>query len=130
MLGLFLAFVIAPCARASELAQRLDFLQLLLRHHSVDFRLAVSSNAGEAEEETGEPDKAEKQWGLALRDEHGKIDPTALYRANVLRRASLKKKAGTSSRASIESVTNPSSWVTRGPLNVGGRTRCVVVDPN
>lgn len=126
-----LVCLISPCLRANEPAPPPGFLNLLLRRPTVDFHVAAAAATADAEEETGQPDQALKQWALALRDEHGHIDPTALYRANVLRRDYLKRtgKSG-NSHASIESVTNPASWVTRGPLNVGGRTRCVVVDPN
>ncbi len=82
--------------------------------------------AGE-EEKPDHPGEAHRWHALAWKDELGRVPPPAAWerafaqRREVLLRAALDGggKAGIS----------PGAWKARGPANVGGRTRCLVIDP-
>jgi photosystem II stability/assembly factor-like uncharacterized protein len=80
---------------------------------------------------------------LAMRDENGRIPVGALYLANLFRRQQLLHlrgvgAVGVSAKISSHAVpyvsptyyVSPTSWTSRGPQNVGGRTRSLLIDPN
>ncbi|HZH98061.1 MAG TPA: hypothetical protein VEX38_03745, partial [Fimbriimonadaceae bacterium] len=76
------------------------------------------------EEEAGGPDKAFEWRRLAWLDENGQLATGALDRALAQRQKLLQTGTGTN-KAGIDS----GSWTFRGPSNVGGRTRSIVIDP-
>lgn len=66
---------------------------------------------------------------LTLRDETGRIDPDALHRANEHRRESLRRERERFAVQPDAASISRTSWVSRGPQNVGGRTRALLVHP-
>jgi len=71
---------------------------------------------------------------LGMRDEHGLIRVGAAYLANVFRRQALLGVLPTPivrplsvQEVQTMSVLAPSSWTSRGPSNVGGRTRSLLI---
>src|SRR6266849_819211 len=74
--------------------------------------------------------QASIQWRrLTMLDEHGQIPPNARYQANLLRRSHLTGSSSNGSRISPQGSISPTTWVSRGPQNVGGRTRSLLIDP-
>ena len=74
---------------------------------------------------------------LGMRDEHGFIPQGVAYLANAFRRQQLAaliplpiKRLSANARIGAASTLSPSSWTSRGPQNVGGRTRALLIDPN
>lgn len=102
--------------------------------------LFIQPNASEAipppEGDEESPLLEELAWrAIAMRDETGIIPIGAVYRANVFRRQQLLQpiKIGvlrTSAHGPMpSSYISSSLWVSRGPQNVGGRTRSLLIDP-
>jgi photosystem II stability/assembly factor-like uncharacterized protein len=89
--------------------------------------VSVLAVAGLAEESTGKRDFREEafRWRQMSRtDESGRVPTGALQRALRDRQVNLD--------ASLQSSTNAlsrASWTNRGPQNVGGRTRALLIDP-
>ncbi len=87
----------------------------------------------EVEEEGGvqgpdHPDEAHRWRMLAWKDELGRLPrPEDLEKAYAARREVLSRAAldGGGGKAGIF----PGAWKALGPANVGGRTRCLVIDP-
>ena len=73
------------------------------------------------------PDEAMRWRRLRWRNELGEIPLDALRRAQAQRRANLEAWAqvGAGRGAGI----TPQRWIERGPANVGGRTRSLLIDP-
>ena len=73
------------------------------------------------------PDEAMRWRRLRWRNELGEIPPDALRRAHAQRLANLQAwaEAGAGRTAGV----TPQNWVERGPANVGGRTRSLLIDP-
>lgn len=73
------------------------------------------------------------QWHmLRMRDEHGKIDPGVFARAVVEREALVAATAAEIADRGFgqrDGGLSRTRWVSRGPENVGGRTRCLSIDP-
>jgi hypothetical protein len=74
---------------------------------------------------------------IAMRDENGVIPVGAAYLANVFRRQQLSTIVVPVGSLSLHpspihatSILSPSSWTSRGPQNVGGRTRSLLINPN
>jgi photosystem II stability/assembly factor-like uncharacterized protein len=63
-------------------------------------------------------------------DEHGRIPPGARYAANAERRSHQQQhgKSGMFVMNRTGSIA-PTTWVSRGPQNCGGRTRSLLIDP-
>ncbi len=85
---------------------------------------------GEGHEEAVNPDKAFQWRRLAWLDEHGKIAPGVYQRALEQRRAMIERQErlamGPGGRtAGIGKL----GWRERGPVNIGGRTRSLVIHP-
>lgn len=82
----------------------------------------------------------ELAWrSLAMRDEHGRIPVGAIYLANLFRRQQLLNLPPVPPVGGLSigrktphtaSIVNTGSWTSRGPQNVGGRTRAFLIDPN
>lgn len=78
----------------------------------------------------------ELEWrSTAMRDETGVIPVGAAYLANLFRRQQLLLPAvpiihGKRGNPATASYVTPASWTSRGPQNVGGRTRSLIIDPN
>lgn len=65
------------------------------------------------------------QWRLlSLRDEHGRLEPGAYQRALAQRTANLE-----ASMREGPGGISPFTWTERGPSNVAGRTRSLLIDP-
>lgn len=58
---------------------------------------------------------------MTMQDEYGRIPLNARHQANVVRRSNIQKMP-------LNSISR-TTWVSRGPQNVGGRTRSLLVDP-
>jgi photosystem II stability/assembly factor-like uncharacterized protein len=71
------------------------------------------------------PDKAFRWRRLRWRDENGRIAEGALRTALAQREANIAFWAGRRLTAGIDR----SHWAHRGPNNVGGRTRSLIIDP-
>ncbi len=83
-----------------------------------------------AEKEGPAATNAEAAWEwrrMTWRDENGQIPEGALAKASAQRAANLElfQAEGDSAKAALL----PSDWVSRGPVNVGGRTRSLLIDP-
>src|SRR6185295_16727738 len=83
-----------------------------------------------AEKEGPAATNAEAAWEwrrMTWRDEKGRIPQGALAKASAQRAANveLSQAAGDSPWAALQT----SDWVSRGPVNVGGRTRSLLIDP-
>lgn len=83
------------------------------------------------------PLEEELRWrALAMRDEHGVIPVGAIYLANLFRRQQLLNLVPVSGLSlerrtpTLNSFLTSGSWTSRGPQNVGGRTRSLLIDPN
>ncbi len=74
------------------------------------------------------PDEAHRWRESRWRDENGRIAPDAWRQAVAQRQAIVAHwaEAGLRGTAGIA----PENWVERGPDNVGGRTRALVIDPD
>ena len=73
---------------------------------------------------TGGPDKAMEWRLLRWRDENGVFDPTAVERARE------QRNANADYHASIDDAgIGRFGWVEKGPNNIGGRTRSLVINP-
>lgn len=73
---------------------------------------------------TGGPDKAMEWRLLRWRDENGVFDPTSVERAREQRHANAEY------HASIDDAgIGRYGWVEKGPNNIGGRTRSLVINP-
>ena len=89
-------------------------------------------------DESEAPLAAELAWrSLAMRDENGLIPVGAIYLANLFRRQQLLNlipvgglAVGAKGTPHTLSYLSPASWSTRGPQNVGGRTRSLLIDSN
>lgn len=66
---------------------------------------------------------------FTMLDEHGQIPPNARYQANLIRRSHLQGNSATRGRIAAQGSISPTTWVSRGPQNVGGRTRSLLIDP-
>lgn len=78
--------------------------------------------AAQLERATG-PDRAMRWRRLAWLDERGEIAPGVLQNA-------LRQRADNAAwAAAAERSVVPSDWIARGPINVGGRTRAILIDP-
>jgi photosystem II stability/assembly factor-like uncharacterized protein len=78
------------------------------------------------------PAKAHEWRRLAWRDQHGSIDADALRTALQQRRANLDYWAARAAErgAPLRAAgIDPHEWVPHGPVNVGGRTRSLVIHP-
>ncbi len=76
-----------------------------------------------------EAHEAAEQWRrMTWQDERGQIFPDAFYRATQQRLEALARRKALS-KATAESELLPSAWVSRGPQNVGGRTRGLIIHP-
>jgi photosystem II stability/assembly factor-like uncharacterized protein len=116
---------IAAAARGDG-DNRVDFLHLLL-----DSRPKTAFFASETEESREATSVRQAlQWRLAtMRDEHGHIPPNARYQANLHRRNGLHGNSGKGNLATQAASISRTSWISRGPLNCGGRTRSLLIDP-
>ncbi len=65
---------------------------------------------------------------LTMEDEHGQIPPNARYAANARRRNNIHGHSVHGGVLPLGSIS-PTTWVSRGPQNVGGRTRSLLIDP-
>jgi hypothetical protein len=123
--------VLAALPSAAQ-EHRPDFLRLLTRPPQASLLLVSSAEEHEA---TDVPNAL--RWRLAtMLDEHGRIPPGARYAANVHRRNALAHKPpshlstlGSLGPGSALGSISPTSWTSRGPQNVGGRTRSLLIDP-
>jgi photosystem II stability/assembly factor-like uncharacterized protein len=80
------------------------------------------------EPETDSPDEAMRWRRLAWADEKGEIPDQALMEANRQRQENI---AHHQSKSRFETAgLTPSSWTSRGPQNIGGRTRALVIHPS
>jgi photosystem II stability/assembly factor-like uncharacterized protein len=82
----------------------------------------------EAEAEGADPDAPDGafRWRrLRWVDQNGQIPPGALQRAWAQRQATIDAHAHTR-----DAGISPTSWTARGPTNVGGRTRSLLVSPD
>src|ERR1044071_9403936 len=122
---LFSMLFVAGVARA-EGENRVDFLRVLL-----DSRPKGALFAAEAEElREATSVRQALQWRLmTMRDEHGQIPPNARYEANLRRRNGLHGNSGKGRLATQAVSISRTSWTSRGPLNCGGRTRSLLIDP-
>ena len=77
------------------------------------------------------PDAALRWRRLTWQDEHGQIPADALQRARGQREENLAywAAARASGAAAGARGLSPSLWTACGPVNVGGRTRAILVDP-
>lgn len=83
-----------------------------------------------AEQEGPAATNADEAWRwrrLTWRDEKGRIPKGALVKASSQRAANLAFSRN--AIASAWAGLLPSDWVSRGPSNVGGRTRSLLIDP-
>jgi len=127
-----IAFASLLCASSIGTASSatVDFLNLLLRQPVP--RLLVREQAVEADTDLL------VQRVRTMQDEHGHIPPGAVYRA--IRQRAAMLAAGPRGHSSIATnsasiATNsasiaPTAWTSRGPLDVGGRTNAILIDPN
>ena len=128
---LIFPMVLTLAAGSAVAAEGPDFLNVLLRKPTPTFALMHN---GEPEDEDAEPtgyDKALEWRRLTLLDEHGHFNPRGQYEANLHRRAHVKKtkpKGGSAFTTTSESLTWW-QWTSRGPDNVGGRTKALLVHP-
>lgn len=92
---------------------------------------AASDGDGEAgEAEATNPDKAFQWRRLSWLDEHGKIAPGAYARARGQREAMLLRQQGEAAgQGGRVGGIGKFSWRERGPQNIGGRTRSLVIHP-
>ncbi len=124
------------------------FAQVSVRNHPVDTKpsregvrhvISVPNASGPPETLPPASEPSEEAQNVlakirarvaSMRDEHGQIPPNARYEANVWRRSNLKAASGSGTPYPSSILTsNPlTTWVSRGPTNVGGRTRSIVVD--
>jgi len=79
----------------------------------------------EGHEPTTEAGKAYEWRRLAWMDERGQIAPGAMHAALRQRESNMAAWAGSSRIAGIA----PSRWTSRGPNNIGGRTRTLIIHP-
>lgn len=95
--------------------------------HPASARLMRVPPTGAPLERATNPDQAARWRRLIRQDEHGEIAPDALHRALAQRRANLEQTVARGGQriAGIDSA----NWTERGPRNVGGRSRSLVVDP-
>ncbi len=91
-----------------------------------DAGVPVRERAGSLPSATG-PDKAFEWRRLAWMDEHGNIAPGALARALEQREDNIAAAKAGGQRATAGIY--PTAWTSRGPANIGGRTRALVVHP-
>ena len=120
-----LAVLIAVPSRA------VDFLQLLLRKPQATMITRVRA---EAENEATGLEKALEWQRMQLLDEHGRYNNRGLLQANLHRQAHLPPPhphaAPSAARLKPGSDTiYYFSWLSRGPINAGGRTRAILVHP-
>src|SRR4051794_22057039 len=83
-----------------------------------------------AEREEPAATNAEGAWKWRRRtwvDEQGRIPKGALARANAQRAANLAFREAEGDRSLAALL--PGDWQSRGPTNVGGRTRSLLIDP-
>ncbi len=87
-------------------------------------------------EKATNPDEAFRWRRLAWLDEHGQIAPGAYERALAQRQASVDywaaywaKQAEQGGWGSRDGGIGPDSWTSRGPDNIGGRTRSLLIHP-
>jgi len=129
------ALTLAVVDGAHAAPARPDLFRFLLeRRFTMNLSLAPSLLAVGEESATADDAQNALRWRyLSLREPHGKIPPGALYNANLHRRDMLHRGVhGHSvgpSRVSILSIS-PTAWTSRGPANIGGRTRALLVDSN
>jgi len=74
------------------------------------------------------PYEAFKWRRLSWLDENGQIAPGVLRRAEAQLRDNLAASARL--RDTGSPAFGPNDWTERGPSNIGGRTRCLVIDPD
>src|SRR4030095_8302955 len=106
----------------------LTALPLLLQPHSRfgnDLDSRVSSDASEAAGDYS--DEAARWRRLSYLDENGSIQSDAILNANLQRQRNISFHSLVLHHES--EALAPSSWVSRGPNNVGGRPRALVVHP-
>ncbi|MGI8641152.1 MAG: WD40/YVTN/BNR-like repeat-containing protein [Pyrinomonadaceae bacterium] len=72
------------------------------------------------------PEEAYKWRALAWRDENGQIPPNALSEAIRQRDVYLQQQT----RQTTPEEDARLNWVSKGPQNVGGRTRSIIIHPN
>lgn len=126
--------VVALCSMNLQAANSgADYLALLLRPPKLVLA-GIQSDPRLAADQDPQPDSADQMaewWARALRDDRGRIDPQGLYRANLQRQAYLhSREKHVASDDFTAALLSPSTWTSRGPQNVGGRTRVIVADPD
>jgi hypothetical protein len=127
---LFIAALAAMPAFAAP-AANVDFLPLLLDSPMREYRSEATARIVERHREIDDPTAASEFRLLTMKDEHGRIPPGALMRANQQRRDNLAHGRGHSiGRRFTALSTSVTSWTNRGPQNVGGRTLAIVVHPS
>ncbi len=116
-----------------------DFLHALLRPQAP---MVLSTEGTTNAEPDADNPRAATEWRLkTMADEHGKIPPGAVHRANLHRKNATHGPhfgtIGTNSIGSnpinrvvsLSSSVTSGSWTSRGPQNVGGRTLALLVHP-
>jgi len=88
-------------------------------------------------EKATNPDEAFRWRRLAWLDEDGQIAPGAYEKALAQRQASVDhwaaywaQQAEQGGFGSRDAGIEPDSWTSRGPSNIGGRTRSLIIHPN